>query len=104
MTTTKHTPGPWECYIPFIGVNSNDTDDKGNYYWQIEPKTITFDEQYLCITGWMSEANARLIAAAPELLEALITVVLNAPEPYCSITRAIDAQCRAAIAKATGEN
>lgn len=43
----------------------------------------------------------RLYAVNVELLEALQTVVANAPEPYCAITRAIDAQCRAAIAKAT---
>lgn len=107
MTTTKHTPSPWECYIPSIGVNPNDTDDKGNYYWQIEPKTITFDEQYLCITGWMSEANARLIAAAPELLESLVECLrygegyTNCDQSYLPPT--IRDLARAAIAKATGE-
>ena len=55
------------------------------------------------MAAFAQEANARLIAAAPDLLEALQTVVANAPDPYCAITRAIDAQCRAAIAKATGE-
>lgn len=45
----------------------------------------------------------RLYAVNVELLEALQTVVANAPDPYCAITRAVDAQCRAAIAKATGE-
>ena len=45
----------------------------------------------------------RLHALNAELLEALQTVVANAPDPYCAITRFIDAQCRAAIAKATGE-
>jgi len=45
----------------------------------------------------------RLHAVNAELLDALQTVVANAPEPYCAITRFIDAQCRAAIAKATGE-
>lgn len=49
------------------------------------------------------DANELLISAAPELLEALKTVVANAPDPYCAITRAIDAQCRAAIAKAEGK-
>ena len=107
MTTTKHTPGPWECYIPSIGVNPNDTDDKGNYYWQIEPQTITFDEQYLCIAGWMSEANARLIAAAPEMFEALEFFVERfSPvehELIFSKRHALQ-KARAAIAKATGEN
>ena len=50
------------------------------------------------------EANARLIAAAPELLEALQAVLAYAPVPYCAITRTVDAQVRAAIAKATGES
>ena len=45
----------------------------------------------------------RLHAVNAELLAALQTVVANAPDPYCAITRAVDAQCRAAIAKATGE-
>ena len=45
----------------------------------------------------------RLHAVNAELLDALQTVVANAPDPYCAITRFIDAQCRAAIAKATGE-
>ena len=45
----------------------------------------------------------RLYAVNVELLEALQTVVANAPDPYCAITRAVDAQCRAAIAKATDQ-
>ena len=45
----------------------------------------------------------RLHAVNAEMLAALQTVVANAPDPYCAITRAVDAQCRAAIAKATGE-
>ena len=39
-----------------------------------------------------------LIKQNAELLAALETVVANAPEPYCAITRRVDAQCRAAIA------
>jgi len=41
-----------------------------------------------------SGANARLIAAAPELLEALIAMLSNTPD--------CDHVARAAIAKATG--
>lgn len=43
----------------------------------------------------------RLHTLNAELLKALQTAVANAPDPYCAITRAVDAQCRAAIAKAT---
>jgi hypothetical protein len=45
-----------------------------------------------------SEANARLIASAPDLLEALIEVVAIADRKTDAFDRA-----RAAIAKATGE-
>ena len=38
-------------------------------------------------------------AEVAELVAALETVIANAPEPYCAITRAVDAQCRAALAK-----
>ena len=64
MDTTKHTPGPWHA-----------ADDGGE----------VFDAEYIpvCymngigqasefITEKEAEANARLIAAAPELLEACI--------------------------------
>ena len=39
-------------------------------------------------------------AEVAELVAALETVIANAPEPYCAITRAVDAQCRAALATA----
>jgi len=43
--------------------------------------------------------NAQLQDEIAELVAALETVIANAPEPYCAITRAVDAQCRAALAK-----
>ena len=87
----KHTPGPWKLDDDdaVIGI----TDDGGNI---------------VCLgpEGWEKsmarwEANARLIAAAPELLEALQSIVgeLDEGEVWgSSITKA-----KAAIAKATGE-
>ena len=63
MSTTMHTPGPWkvrdrtEVYAAgyFIGTT------RGNHP---EPESILIQD----------EVNARLIAAAPELLEALDAV------------------------------
>ena len=86
---SKHTPGPWTA--------------------EQDPNSIMSDEWCIGAQGQIdmvavcSERDARLIAAAPDLLAALKTVVANAPDPYCAITRYIDAQCRAAIAKAEGK-
>lgn len=65
MTHTKHTPGPWSCFhMP--GTTSP--------WWTIrDGRNI-----YVAEVDWVdhavlveeAEANARLIAAAPELLEA----------------------------------
>ena len=71
----SHTPGPWNCEIPDIGDQQSE-DERGNKYWEVTPIPQRFENnEYLCITGWMSEANARLIAAAPELLDALYKCV-----------------------------
>jgi hypothetical protein len=110
MSETKFTPGPWivnnfrehyfvEVYAEKLRGHSNDrvallnVDELGTY---------DGDEDY-GRAEIEAEANAHLIAAAPDLYEAVMTVVKNMPEPYCAITRAIDAQCRAALAKARGE-
>lgn len=65
------------------------------------------DRATIPMYGWIFQESIREIVSLrkvnAELLEALQTVVANAPDPYCAITRAVDAQCRAAIAKATGE-
>lgn len=63
MKMSKHTPGPWKAYDEFIyGDNS---------------KTIAELRTYQ--SGEMPwQANARLIAAAPELLEMVRKLM-----PYC---------------------
>lgn len=60
-----HTPGPWTAYEYAGGWwVSNLTDDSG---------------PMVCVGSWPDdrEANARLIAAAPDLLEALDSGTLN---------------------------
>ena len=74
---TKHTPGPWRLFI----------DDTGGQWsgWPLCIDSANDEEKTVVRTGgqWPYEwdsamsqrealANARLIAAAPELLEALI--------------------------------
>lgn len=81
MKQPKFTPGPWTL---FKGANSE--------------TCLTSGETHLetLVSG---EANARLIAAAPELLEALNQIVYG-PHAYNDIQMREIA--RKAIAKATG--
>lgn len=90
--TTTHTPGPW-----FVA----ETDDNEGY-----PETViramdgvagvSVAVDFPKIFG-MRDANARLIAAAPDLLEALRAVVSVADRKTDEFDLA-----HAAIAKATG--
>ena len=99
-TQTKHTPGPWEAIKSdgkfFIDAERSEENGIGI--------AATFHDE-----PW-AEANARLIAAAPEMLAAVIEAhnVLEAAAlcltPRGSRSRLDSAieQARAAIAKATG--
>lgn len=90
----KHTPGPWkaeECALNFIDITHSQLN---------VPGAITHT---LCRVQarqtWRGEAtaNARLIAAAPDLLDALRNYVDG-----CSSSVDASAVARAAINKATG--
>jgi len=95
VTETKatHTPGPWR---------------KGDHPFDIVAgeytvvATVASDRQGLNRGREVSEANARLIAAAPELLQALRGLIglHDDPTPYDSATTISVA--RVAIAKAEG--
>ena len=92
---SKHTPGPWGIerhYDPgykFISAKKHTA--LAQVVWCMEDE----DRSPEC------EANAHLIAAAPELLEALEALVLDESKEYIP-TRLWDA-ARAAIAKAKGQ-
>jgi hypothetical protein len=94
---SKHTPGPWVAR-------------RNVAFWEVAPESIKFDGPYkigdVCASdperpdGGLQEANAKLIAAAPDLLEALQYVAAR--------LREIDGQIEEdvvykAIKKATGE-
>jgi len=92
----KHTPGPWEAWVKDGWHVSDGTDRIADL--------AEFDDQCFGYDGAieLEEANARLIAAAPELLEACIAVRAfdnNGPSWHQAM-RKIDL----AIAKATGED
>lgn len=92
--STQHTPGPW-----FIDIESEKLwdicVDRGEDLWVVVQMT-----QAVGSTALTAEdiANARLIAAAPDLLEALKAVLSEVEGCCCSSER----RARAAIAKATG--
>ena len=63
--TTQHTPAPWEIKDPNLGIKVIVAKDRNDCFNQV-----------ICRVGELSQqANARLIAAAPELLEALKAMV-----------------------------
>ena len=88
----KHTPGPWQAkneYEPLTIIGNIDGPDEG---W------MRYTDICEVADGEEALANARVMIAAPELLEALKGVVRVADRA----TQEFDA-ARAAIAKATGE-
>lgn len=113
---SKHTPGPWvvsyNMGVPYITAEQGKKWDNPticNLYEDVTP------EDSVTCGSWLeehdnAEANALLIAAAPELLEALqaLEPLFDGLVCYASTMSEYEpnrliAQARAAIAKATGE-
>ena len=108
---SKHTPGPWEFEV--------ETNDSGG--WRARAQCVRIWNGATLIADYDTSAceyadddenaaNARLMAAAPELLAALIDM----DEAYCDVGPDMTQEkrnfgrktliaARAAIAKATGE-
>jgi hypothetical protein len=108
-TATGHTPGPWHVGPWHVGrdgtqrVYAHPEHDR----WLVaevsggDPLLDSWDER--------KEANARLIAAAPELLAALLEVVyaFDSDDQDLDFALAIEAvmpEIREAIAKARGQS
>lgn len=90
MKKQQHTPGPWRV-----------TYDGTAYFVQEHLKTevLSVDEHgNPCKWSKEREGNARLIAAAPDLLEALKATVADTAHSSPDLRN----QALAAIAKATG--
>lgn len=109
----KHTPGPWRAGRPDMATIVDGWDSKWIYADDhADPDNIEKTKHIAVassrdVEDWSEVmANARLIAAAPELLEALEKFVVHMPsKPHCTIghLQAYDLAVRA-IAKAKGEN
>ena len=87
MSLAKHSPGPWSLH----GSKAHP--------WLVEaPSNVPGMPAPICVVGY--KPNAQLIAAAPELLQALKTLVDQA-ERHGRESVWYD-EARTAIAKATG--
>jgi len=102
-TSTQHTPGPW--MVQLISERWH------GYDWPTFAIRDSVGNHCLAVIGDVDRAtadkntaNARLIASAPELLAALVTLLDHADlgEIHDEETAAAVNNARAAIAKATG--
>jgi hypothetical protein len=88
---TKHTPAPW--YVHSTGQHWNNP--------ELENIMICYgkNDEAICDTVYNRD-DANLIAAAPELLEALERMIL-----ICKVYNGLEAKkARDVVAKAKGEN
>ena len=94
---SKHTPGPWKAtkFNPATG----EIDD---CYLYVEPG-ISVIERKVKGRDQHDTANARLIAAAPDLLEALEELLAVAVQYDLPLSDPERIKARAAIARARGE-
>jgi hypothetical protein len=102
---TQHTPGPWAVRDHWADEGAFEVyPTRGG-----EPKigqwsALAEVPEYGPNDAPEAEANARLIAAAPDLLEALELMLENLDAMYVvSPASSAHKKARAAIAKATGE-
>lgn len=109
MSAFKGTPGPWEVVEnPDSGGGDTAISNSASIYSDDETYVADVYRGYVgseIVTHDQQLANARLIAAAPELLEALRGMMaeyeaLHAEHDLGECQATVDA--RAAIAKATG--
>lgn len=92
MIDTEHTPGPWKLWQNDVGAFVISQGDAA-----ILCQRNDWDHR-----AAESSANARLISAAPDMLEALMEFVSMFPTVPGSIGDEVRQKARAAIAKACG--
>lgn len=95
-TESSHTPSPWIAYPETVKVGRNPVCNR--------IAVFALDEDGPCGHVDFSDANANLISAAPDLLEALKRMWLASTNFSC-VPSDSDVQCAAkAIAKAEGRS
>ena len=95
MNTAKYTAGPWSVNHE-TDITGIENDPANGCVGLVDVAHV-----YLRTVPGRTEANARLIAAAPDLLDALRTIVANASSVQIDPQWAVQV-ARNAIAKATG--
>lgn len=102
MPETKHTPGPWKIYDAACGLDYYPGIEVSNSSKSIIVFGTDIDDQSGVRGDSRTEriANAKLIAAAPELLEALM-MLLETNEALPNLKFSAEVKAYAAIKKAT---
>ena len=95
MGKSKHTPGPWKTWKSELPIDRS----RITCVYQEESRTIIVDIPHIPWPREEADANAHLIAAAPDLLEACE----NLENDDSAIPKYAWDMIQAAIAKAHGE-
>lgn len=106
MSQLKHTPGPWQAFGQRVVAVEMPRIEYGERMQYSRGYCVTQTKLYTDPDRETAEANARLIAAAPELLEACHKceqLMLNRGDPFRGDDWQLMQDIRAAIAKAKGE-
>ena len=89
----QHTPALWRIEINDTGFRITHSDSG------LRSHVATLHEAALCEEHGDTFANAKLIASAPDMFDALQAIV----DAYGDRDTLLIAQCKAALAKAKGE-
>ena len=106
----SHTPGPWREYAPEIWNDDHTALVADENYRTIEAgHGYLHDDIGFAVTGFIRPVDAALLAAAPEMLQALEAIVdalfefdLTEPQPEQALDHMVEI-AKAAIRKAKGE-
>lgn len=97
----QHTPGPW--------LHTDEANQRGMRYVRQSPEADGGAFEICRVEGWangVGEANARLIATAPEMLDALVKILKETgpAKGDTGLVNTVANLASAAIAQATGRS
>lgn len=115
MSAPAFTPGPWTATnVDVVDKIYLEADDTGRRFWTVTQELGEFEfrgtiasvhdaEEIEGVALIERDANARLIAAAPDLYDALAALVAPSDPMKPTETRLLYQAARAALAKARGD-